>query len=345
MQEDKARMLEMAFKYTNGDVEKAKAMVTGQYNDIVAIKAKIAFHKSGKSGMLMGFFNVNFRYVASLDIIIMSNSDLYNRVRVFSDWKSLYKDLTDYKKDDAIIKNPTLLEKLHEKLSEPAMLTNVVNKSLDDITKFVNNSLNDIFPGDRISSQLELEETSSVALGGAGIYINMPQSAQPAAPASEPKPAPEAATQDLSPFEAKLAEIEAEAEHIVEGVSVISPVKGKFIADLVPGDIVMVLLPKGDAISKKILETIKAIGDDGSIKPVRSRLKYKVVDGKGPYYIYVLVAKGVYAKLIEEENVKIRVEFTGNEKTESKGSYKFLFIAIGFIAFLVLAGLAFVKWF
>jgi hypoxanthine-guanine phosphoribosyltransferase len=59
----------------------------------------------------------------------------------------------------------------------------------------------------------------------------------------------------------------------------------------------------------------------------------------------LLVAKGVYAKLIEEENVKIRVESVGQDINEEKHHHKFLIIALGFIGFLILAGVLFVKLF
>ena len=342
---EKTRMLEMAFKYTNGDAEKAKAMVSGQYNDIVVVKAKLAFHKSGKSGLILAFFNTNFKYIAFLDSLLMSNSGLYNKVRIFNDWKSLMKDLNNYKKDDAIIKNSTLTEKLLEKFSTLDMFSNVSSKVLDDTTRYINNILNNIFPEDRVSSQLELEDTNSVNVGGMGIYINAPQIEKPAIPVKEEQKSAEATEQ--SPFEARQAEIESEAEHVIEGVSIVSPVKGKYIGDLVAGDIIMVLLPRGDAISKKILEAVKAMGDDGSIKPVKGRLKHKIIEGKGPYYLYVLVAKGVYAKLTEEENVKIRVEASASGDQESKGekSNKVLFIALGFLVFLILAGFLYLNLF
>jgi len=295
---EKTRMLEIALRYTNSDPDKAKAMIAGQYNDIVVIKAKLAFHKSGKSGMLMAFFNINFKYIAFLDTLLMSNSDLYNKVRVFNDWKTLVKDMANYQKDAAIIKNSTLTEKLYERLNDPKMFVSLTNKQLDDVTRAINNTLNNIFPEDRVSSQLELEEASSLSVTVAGISISIPQAEQPVAQhVPEQKPVE---VEELSPFDAKRAEIEGEADHIIEGVSIVSPVKGKFIADLVPGDVVMVLLPKGDAISKKILEAVKGVGEDGAIKPIKGRLKHKLVEGKGEVYLYLLVAKGVYAKLIEE---------------------------------------------
>ena len=343
---EKTRMLEMALKYTNNDVEKSRAMVVGQYNDIVVVKAKLAFHKSGKSGLILAFFNTHFKYIAFLDSLLMSNSGLYNKVRIFNDWKSLMKDLNNYKKDDAIIKNSTLTEKLLEKFATPAMFLNVGDKVLDDTTKLINNVLNNIFPEDRVSSQLELEDTNSVVVGGMGIYINAPQSEKPLVPppASDDQKSGDQAEQ--SPFEIRQAEIESEAEHIIEGVSVVSPVKGKYIGDLVSGDIIMTLLPRGDAISKRILETVKAVCEDGAIKPVRGRLKHKIIESKGPYYLYLLVAKGVYAKLTEEENVKIRVEASGTElETKGDKSSKVLMFALGLFVFLILAGFLYLNLF
>jgi len=146
-----------------------------------------------------------------------------------------------------------------------------------------------------------------------------------------PEPAaPEGKSVPDSPFGKKLAEIESKAQFIVEGCCVLSPVKGKLIAEITPGERIYVMLPAKDSVTSRILDAYKARNSEGAPLPVVGRVMEKIPNEltKG-YILYVLVAKGIYAKIVEEENMKIQTELTaisskGDSDAADEGSNKIL---------------------
>jgi hypothetical protein len=64
---EKTKLIETSLKYTNGDMEKAKAMASGQYLDVVVVKVKFYLPKAGKSGLFLAFFNIFDEYISYID--------------------------------------------------------------------------------------------------------------------------------------------------------------------------------------------------------------------------------------------------------------------------------------
>ena len=125
----------------------------------------------------------------------------------------------------------------------------------------------------------------------------------------------------------------------------LSPVKGKHISEIQSGERILVVLSAKDAMSDRIIDAYKARGEDGQPLPIVGRVIEKVANEEGRgYIIYTLVAKGIYAKIVEEESVKIQTELTkasmeGNE-TESEDPYKnkvFSYLIYGLFILLIIA--------
>ena len=53
---EKTKLIDIALLYTGGDMDKAKAMVAGQLDDIIGIKGKFYLSRNGQSGMFFSFF-------------------------------------------------------------------------------------------------------------------------------------------------------------------------------------------------------------------------------------------------------------------------------------------------
>ena len=94
---EKAKKIDMAMKYTNGDIDKAKAMVSGQYQDIIVVKCKFIVYNQDQSGIILGFFNTIEEYISNIDTIIFTSPDFFTKGRVFDDWKTLYGDFPHFK--------------------------------------------------------------------------------------------------------------------------------------------------------------------------------------------------------------------------------------------------------
>jgi len=308
---EKGKKLEIALKYTDGDVEKAKLMISGGMFDIVVVKGKFIVADQDTSGFFLAFFNIIGEYIASIHSATVSNNSIFSRIRIFDDWKSHYKNMLAYGKGEDILDSEKLNSDLLQSFIKVDVFPDVQKQNLDYLSSAIPDMLKESFDSINVKCQLALEETNSLELVLMGIEIMHP--APDETPKEEPREsaAPDARSLPDSPFAKKLAEIESSAQYIVEGCCVLSPVRGKLIAEIAPGERIYVVLPAKDSVSQRILDAYKARNSEGGALPVVGRVIEKIPNEltKG-YILYVLVAKGIYAKIIEEENMKIQTELT-----------------------------------
>lgn len=99
-------------------------------------------------------------------------------------------------------------------------------------------------------------------------------------------------------------EIERTANLVLDATLIISPVRGKYIQEIIPGDLMKVVLLKKDEVTKKVAKALKAINEEGDYIPVKGRVRQKIPNEKGGATIYCVIAKNILAKIVEEENIK-----------------------------------------
>ncbi len=306
---EKAKRIEISLKYTGGDMEKAKLMASGKMQDVTVIKGKFVIADKNCSGLVLAFINLMSEYISSIRIVMSGNTSIFSSVRIFDTWKSLHKNLVAYEAADDAQDAGKLVGDLLDGFIKTDIFPDVQNKNLDFLSVAIQDMIKASFGSDKIKCQFDLEQTSSLDVELAGISIMLPgqpeEQAEAQPQAAVMKPVAE------TPFQKKLEELESKATYIVEGCCVLSPVKGKHINEINAGERIYVVLSSRDAMSDKIIDAYKARGDDGQPLPIVGRVVEKVPNEEGKGCImYVLVAKGIYAKIIEEESVKIQTEMT-----------------------------------
>ena len=274
------------------------------------VKGKFIVADKGKetSGFFLAYFNVVGEYIAAIKSVIVSNNSIFPRIRIFDEWKSLYKNMVAFQKGDDIIDPEKFNSDLLGSFIRVDVFPDVQKENHDYLSSTIPEMIKESLSSSNVKCQIALEQTCSLDLVLMGIDIMVPtpdEEVQDDSQSAEAKSVPE------SPFEKKLAEIESKAQFVVEGSCFLSPVRGKLIAEIAPGERIHVVLPGKDSVSQKILDAYKARNSEGSPLPIVGRVMEKVPNEttKG-CILYVLVAKGIYAKIIEEENVKIQTELT-----------------------------------
>ncbi len=338
---EKAKKIETALKYTAGDMEKAKFMAAGKLQDVVAIKGKFIVPDHNQSGAFIAFINTAQEYISSVKTVLSTNTGTYTKVRIFDDWKSLYKNIQAYETGGDAADAGRLTGSLLELMIKHDVFPDVQKMNLEYLSIALQDMIKEIFKSEKAKCQVELEKTTSMDIELMGIDIMLPESPSPMeasaeAPEQEIKKVPE------TPFRKKLAELESKASFIVEGCCVLSPVKGKPIAEVSEGERILVSLTAGDPVSERIIDAYKARDHEGKPLPVVGRLVEIVPneESKG-VVLYVLVAKGIYAKIVEEEPVRIQTEMTqiasanGNSEDEMKESKNWVTILVS-ILFVIL---------
>lgn len=313
---EKAKRIEIALKFTGGDMDKAKQMAAGGISDITIVKGKFLVGDKNLSGFFLAYFNVINEYIAAIESVVVNNNSIFSRIRIFDDWKSHHKNMLAYQKGDDRVDSEKLNSDLMGSFIKSDVFPDVQKQNLDYLSDTLPDMLKASFSSSSVKCQIDLEQTNSVEVVSMNIDVMVPEpddAAAAAAPAdtgagetaAESKPVAETA------FGRKLSEIESKAQFVVEGCCVLSPVRGKLLTEISSGERVYVVLPGKDSVSQRILDAYKARNSDGAPLPVLGRIveKFPNEEAKG-YILYVLVAKGIYAKIIEEENVKIQTELT-----------------------------------
>jgi Fe-S-cluster formation regulator IscX/YfhJ len=328
---EQTKLVDISLKYTRGDIDKAKAMAAGQYQDIGVIKGKFYDSESGESGLFFAFINTQDEYIANITTLLSFNASIFERVRIFDHWKSLLNDANGYKDGTDIIDSSGFQDALLDKLISVDIFPDVQEENLAELVRKVNLALKEYYNVEDVKCQVELNVTNSLTLEMEGLVIDLPDFGDEQQEAEE-KP--------LEPVyeDERIKNIEQEAKYIVQGSIIVSPVSGKYVNDIEPGEIIKVLLPGKDAVTRKLIEVLNATNDEGTVVPVKGRLKAKIPQEKSGYILYALVAKGVLAKIIEEENVKIQVDDSVKKEVEKSKMDSKLLIAIAVVIGLLIIG-------
>lgn len=317
---EKAKRIEIALKFTDGDMDKAKLMASGNMTDVVVVKGKFIVVDQNISGFFLAYFNVVGEYIAAIKSVMVSNNSIFPRIRIFDEWRSHYKNILAYEKGEDKLDSEKFNSDLLGSFIKVDVFPDVQKQNLEYLSSSVPEMIKESFSSSNVKCQIDLEQTSSLELVLMGIDIMVPTHEEEAREEYSETSATEAKSVPESPFGKKLAEIESKAQFIVEGCCVLSPVKGKLIAEITTGERIYVVLPAKDSVSQRILDAYKARNSEGGPLPVVGRVMEKIPNEltKG-YILYVLVAKGIYAKIVEEENMKIQTELTAaSQKSENE---------------------------
>jgi len=290
-------------------------------SDVIVVKGKFVVGDQDKSGFFLAYFNIVGEYIAAIKTVVVSNSSIFTRIRIFDEWRSHHKNMLAYEKGEDILDSVKLSNDLLGSFIKADVFPDVQKQNLDYLSASLPDMIKESFGSSNVKCQVDLEQTNSLELVLMGIEIMLPAADEEPHEESQESSAQEGKSVPDSPFGKKLAEIESKAQFVVEGCCVLSPVKGKLIAEVTPGERIYVVLPAKDSVTSRILDAYKARNSEGAPLPVVGRIMEKIPNEltKG-YILYVLVAKGIYAKIVEEENMKIQTELTAvSSKGDSNG--------------------------
>ncbi len=340
---EKAKKIEIALKYTGNDMEKAKFMAAGKLQDVISIKGKFVIPEQNQSGAFLAFVNVAQEYISAVKSVLTTNTGTYSRLRIFDDWKSLYNNLITYEKAGDAADAGKLTGSILDALIKNDVFPDVQKMNLEYLSIALQDMIKEIFKSDKAKCQVDLEKTSSMDLELIGIDVMVPEVVATQEPGAEPAAGEEKKIPD-TPFKKKLGEIESKVSFIVEGCCVLSPVRGKPIREIVQGERILVSLSAGDPVSEKIIDAYKARDHEGKPVPIVGRVTEIMPneEAKG-VILYVLVAKGILAKIIEEEPVRIQTEMTqiaatngnGEEDLKESGNWVTILVSILFVILII----------
>jgi hypothetical protein len=327
---EQSRLINIALKHTAGDMDKARLMASGSYNDAVAIKGKFSVEQSGIHGVFLVFLNLPHRYIMNIGALLLPSGDVLDEMRIFDGWKLFHAHLGDTIKSqmDKSVDSYDFVSHFSDSLEGYNIYEAIESGGLEGVTQTITEIILKFYDESPLRCQVDSEETSSLSLELEGIPIELPSGgendSEPAAPPSE--------------AEKRTSEIERQADHVIKGRIIVSPVHGKYINDIKAGDNIKVQLVNQDDVSLNVAKLVGSLTEDGEFLPIKGRVKEKVPLDKG-YALYTVVAKNVLAKIVEEENVKIEMDSPGTGEMKDRGDSRlilYLSLIAGLLIFTLL---------
>ena len=321
--------LDIALKSTNGDAEKALAMVAGEYFDCAVLKGAFLLQDSRYSGLILIFFNIDNDYIPFIDSVILKTSVVYEQIDASAEWKVVLRELDTLKKSNDIVAASGINDRMLNEISEADFFIDVKSGNIDHLENSLEAILRKVLGNQPTSCNLSIEQVSSLIMSKEGIPFE-----KSAHTIEEAQKKPE--------IESIIQNTEKQAKFVLEGSAVIAPVKGKFITDIQINDEILVLINDKDQVSKTVLTSLDAVDENDIVLPVPGKIVQKInLPETNSVILYVLVTKGVLVKLIEDVSLKIvdisMAKTAGGEVKIPLGIFIFIIAAIVTIIIVLLA--------
>ena len=293
---EKTKHLNIALKYTDSDMERAKLMIAGQYNDVKVIKGKFSIEQESIFGLMIIFINIPNRYIMHFNSFIQPNESIVAKASIFDSWKAFNSDLTNFIKVEENNAIPTIdfSKQIPVSLENSNFYSELETDNLENLTKIFKDSVNKFYRTNSADCKINIDNTNSLTMELSNIRIETPKKST----------GPESNAE----YAEKIAAIESKAAYVLNGRIIISPIKGKHISEIKIGEKIKILLTSNDSRNKQVAKSLKALSEDNEILPISMRITEKFPMEKKGYYIYGLIAKNVLVKIIEEEDVKIETD-------------------------------------
>ena len=313
-----------AMQFTNGDEDKARRMISGDFTDLKAVKCRFQMENSDIFGAFIIAVKPEENMTLAAYAITFEDRLTYDKISQRDSWKTFYLNTAKITESTGASEDSELKNHILTSSEGFDIYPDIQASDISAVSEKLEEILNKFFNMQNALCETEIEMLSSLALFES--KFPMLKKNDPKTPAQE----------DTRP------DIEKEADFIMNAKIIVSPVKGRYINDIRPGEIIKLLPLKDEPLSKKIAQAQKAIGENGEILPIRGRLKAKYPNEKG-YTVYCIVGKKILAKIIEEENVKIEIDSSSAEKQNNEKSnlslYIILLAALIFISVFVIYAL------
>lgn len=338
---EQSKKVDIALHYTNGDMDKAKQMVSGNYRDLAVIKGK--FSSSSLYGTFVLFFNVEYSRLTDSFFSVSPDyelSGLNNR----QDWKLYEKDIQEYKdKTDASRYSSDFKDKFDKGFTLTFSKELAKNIKKDDTTQIIHvlqKYIQEISGLKRLDLSVEFQNASSLEMELESISTRkldkkiLEQKKKEKEAEKKASTAPESAEPEVGKNGVKL---------IVKSTLVLSPIKGKHISKVDVGDRLLVSMIEVNDQTIQIAKAFNAYNaENDSIKSVPARvMRIEFIDGLG-YKVFLVIAKGIIAEVIEEEtNIKVGLDpaYAASVQTnaEASNSKPILPIIIGLVAAILIS--------
>lgn len=332
---EQSKKLQIAMYYTYGDDDKARKMLSGAYMDLFVIKGR--FSSSSVYGAFILFLNLDYSKLIHL-YAIADRSDETSEIKTSKDWRNFEKEIFEINNDgnfDEVFTGELkgYLNKIVNMKEFPKLVKLMEQDDGIAVNHEFQRLLSDSTGYQSIDVSIDYEKISSLSMEMHSVTSSK------VSPADLAKGRARQQTTEIKieklddPLEGK------DVKLILNGALILSPIKGKDISNLVEGDRIRISLVDNNPKAIEVAKAFDAYDESGKFKPITGRIISKKHDGA--YTFFAIVARGIYVKIVEEEDrIKVSMDpaFYSNTKAgdPGEGSRNSISLILSGLVFIVL---------
>ncbi len=311
--------LDIALKYANNDEELAKKIVSGTYQDVTVVKSRFKDKDETLFGLFIIYLSNEFNSLIGAITLAGSSAAIYNH-KPFEPWITFEETiLRDIEAEPDSIKSDTMLSQFESQFDSNIsnnIIQMVKNDQYGELNNFFQQLISDTLTIDGISIQLETERITSVDFEiSSRAKLNFEVETQEQ-------------EQEQEPEQEKTVTIDNEfsGNVILAGKAILSPVKGKFLNQLVKMDYVKVIITEKSEKAINIASKLN-VYEEKEMRPIAGQVEAIKKVGNGTE-IYISIAPYILVRVFEEENVKVAIVASLIEEEDDKLSKKNIIIVL-----------------
>ncbi len=301
--------LQAVLKYAGNDQERAKKIMSGDLKDIRVVNGSFAIPAVDIYSQFQMFFSIENEDLMNISLVLFNDPELYEKINIEESWKLFHTKLKQNMETDTVQDSTDIMSHLAESIEGYQMIFDVQDKDAESVQLTINEIVQKSYSVNEVTSTVYMSDISTLDMVENNIPIG-----------KIPKKKSEVKTEGVSAEEK--SELENQAQFTVDSSLLISPVSGKYIQEIIPGDLLKVVMNSKNEVTEKIAKALNALDEDGNFKPVKGRVKEITPLSGGGYRIYCLIAKGILARIIEEENIKAELFIPEDNKQADKSKQK-----------------------
>lgn len=343
--------LDKVMKYTGGNINRARQVIEGTLKDFLVLKGKLIFESKEESGLFLVFLHRYKQYMVNKFSIIKDSMVLANTVNVTDSWKAYFAEINSNLEANTYIEEKVSKINIQfEKEFTLAIISQMIgkldNRDLTSVTVQLENILNYALDDNDFFLQIDCEEMTSLdyeEIVKSAVYKQEQKKAEEQAQKETEKAYSEKEEDEISQERNSLS---VEGNVIVNGELNLSPIKGKFISEVMPGDVVTARIKDASRKAINVIKQLNLFTPEGKIKKTRGKVLFVKKSEKG-FTLFIQIAPMVILEVTEEEEVKVEYfppYAVPQKKKKSSGNLPIIIISSMITVIIVLILIVFVAF-
>jgi len=331
---EKSKLIDLAQKYTD-DEEKARQMVSGQYNDVKVIKGKFSIDRKQTYGVFLIIINIPLNYIMNIEILLVPDDNIFSKANIFGNWKTFNIDYNNFVRSyqNEIQDSYEFSKHISKAIFGYDLIPDIENENLGEVTGTLTEIISKFYNDNNIKCQIEIEKSNSLSIELEGIKIEKPGD-------NKSKEEIHNLEDDAeTDYDQRISDIESQAEYMFSARIIISPIKGKYINEIQIGEKIKIIPTVKNELTLKLARTFNKLTKENEFLPITVRIREKIPLQKSGYLLYGLAANNILVKIVEEENVKIETGSDQSKEKIDKGTINLIVITALLIGLIIITSL------